>query len=77
VLEATTAVVDRLKETLTKIDLSALLFGDNTSQISDQDISNRLSTSIVTLIVGMLFKSLIIPLASLWIGYKSCQRLIR
>ena len=77
VLEATTAVIDRLKETLTKIDLSALLFGDTHMQISDQQISSQLSTSIVTLIVGLLFKSILIPLATLWLGYQLCRQLMQ
>ncbi len=76
VLEGATQVIDSLKETLTKIDLSSLFFGDATAEISDEDISAKLSTSVVTLIVGMLFKSLLIPIATLWAGYQFCRWLM-
>jgi hypothetical protein len=77
VLDATAKVIDRLKETLTKIDLSDLIFGKVDTTISNEDVSARLSTSVVTLIVGMLFKSLLIPLGTLWAGFHASRALLK
>ncbi|MFQ3231532.1 hypothetical protein [Reinekea sp.] len=71
VLEATIAVVESLKDAITNINLSDLIFGSDTPAIKNEDIGTQISSSVVTLIVGMLFKSMIIPLATLWLGYKA------
>lgn len=71
VLEATIRVVESLKEAITNINLSELIFGSNTPVIENEDIGAQISSSVVTLIVGMLFKSIIIPIATLWLGYKA------
>lgn len=70
VLEATIAVVERLKESISQINLSELIFGSDAPVIADEDLGAKISSSVVTLIVGMLFKSIIIPMATLWLGYK-------
>jgi len=70
VLEATTQVVQNIKDTLTNLDISKLIFGSKTPELQAEDIGTRLSTSVVTLIVGMLFKSILIPIGTLWSGYK-------
>jgi hypothetical protein len=69
VLEATIAVVESLKEAITNINLSDLIFGSDAPAIKNEDIGTIISSSVVTLIVGMLFKSMIIPIATLWLGY--------
>lgn len=71
VLEATIAVVESLKEAITNINLSDLIFGSDAPAIENEDIGTKISSSVVTLIVGMLFKSMIIPIATLWLGYKA------
>ena len=71
VLEATIRVVESLKEAITNINLSELIFGSNTPVIENDDLGAQISSSVVTLIVGMLFKSIIIPIATLWLGYKA------
>lgn len=71
VLEASTRVVESIKETFTNIDLSDLIFGSDTPAITSEDLGSTITTSIVTLIVGMLFKSLFIPIGTLWLGFKS------
>lgn len=70
VLEATTQVVTNIKESLTNFDLSKFIFGPKSPELQAEDIGTRISTSVVTLIVGMLFKSIIIPVGTLWAGYK-------
>lgn len=70
VLEATTQVVQNIRQTVTEIDLSSLLFGRDADLIEKEDISSRIAASVVTLIVGMLFKSILIPIGTLWLGYK-------
>lgn len=77
VLEAATQVLQNLKSTLTQIDISDLIFGSDTPKLANDDISSRIAASVVTLIVGMLFKSLIIPIGTLWVGYKFSQTLMR
>lgn len=74
VLEASAQVIETLKDTITNIDLGELIFGDGqASNMKSDDVSALISTSVVTLIVGMLFKSILIPLGTLWIGYKLAQ----
>ncbi|MDX1473308.1 MAG: hypothetical protein R3309_04005 [Reinekea sp.] len=70
VLEATTQVVQNIRESLTSIDLGKLIFGNNDPVLQNEDIGSRISASVVTLIVGMLFKSIIIPVGTLWSGYQ-------
>jgi hypothetical protein len=71
VLEATIRVVETLRDAITNINLSELIFGSNKPVIGNEDLGAKISSSVVTLIVGMLFKSMIIPMATLWIGYKA------
>jgi len=76
VLEAATHVVDSIKERITEIDLSKLIFGSDKVLLSSDDIGTEIATSVVTLIVGMLFKSIFIPIGSLWIGYKTTKNIV-
>lgn len=71
VLEATIAVVERLKDSISQINLSELIFGSDAPVIANEDLGAEISSSVVTLIVGMLFKSIIIPVATLWMGYQA------
>lgn len=77
VLQATTQVLESIKQTLTTIDLGELIFGNNSPKLESEDIGARISSSVVTLIVGMLFKSILIPVGSLWLGYKAVKPLIK
>jgi hypothetical protein len=76
VLEASAQVIQTIKDSITDINISQLIFGDRTPALSSEDIGTRLSTSVVTLIVGMLFKSVFIPLGTLWFGYKVSKQLL-
>jgi len=76
VLEATTQVIQNIKDSITDIDLGELIFGDATPKIESEDIGSRISTSVVTLIVGILFKSIIIPISTLWLGYKTSSTIL-
>jgi hypothetical protein len=69
VLEGATEVVRTIKDSLTDIDLGKLIFGDNNPDLSGETISQELSTSVVTLIVGMIFKSLLIPIGTVWLAF--------
>jgi hypothetical protein len=71
VLEATIKVIENLKESLGSINISQLIFGSNAPIVKNEDLGAQISSSVVTLIVGMLFKSIIIPLGTLWLGYKA------
>lgn len=78
VLEASAQVIETLKESITKIDLAKLFFGDNAAQdLESDDVGALISTSVVTLIVGMLFKSILIPIASLWAGLQLAKASMR
>lgn len=76
VLDASAQVLQNLKDTLTDIDIRRLIFGSDAPELDSEDMGTRLSTSVVTLIVGMLFKSMIIPIGSVWLGYKLAGQLI-
>lgn len=76
VLEASAQVVQSIKDSITDINISQLIFGDRAPKLDSEDIGTRLSTSVVTLIVGMLFKSILIPVATLWLGYKASKQLL-
>ncbi|EAR09910.1 hypothetical protein [Reinekea blandensis] len=76
VLEASAQVLQNLRDTLTEIDLRRLIFGSDTPALDSEDMGTRLSTSVVTLIVGMLFKSILIPVGTVWLGYKAAGALI-
>lgn len=75
VLEASAQVLQNLRDTLTDIDIRRLIFGDDAPALDSEDMGTRLSTSVITLIVGMLFKSIIIPIGSVWVGYKTAGQL--
>lgn len=68
VLEAATEVVRTIKESITDIDIGKLIFGDDSPELAGDTISQQLSASVVTLIVGMIFKSLLIPIGTLWVA---------
>jgi hypothetical protein len=74
VLEATIRVVENLKESIENINLSELIFGADIPALKNEDLGAQISSSVVTLIVGMLFKSIIIPVGTLWLGYKAVAR---
>lgn len=76
VLEASAQVLQNIRETLTEIDLRRLIFGGEAQTLDSADMGTRLSTSVVTLIVGMLFKSILIPVGTVWLGYKAASALI-
>lgn len=76
VLEGSAEVARSIRESLTSLDISQLIFGENSPALSEEEISTGLSVSVVTLIVGMLFKSLLIPTGTLWLGYKASKRLL-
>lgn len=69
VLQATINVVESLKERITSISLSDLAFG-NAGDFEAEDISGGIANSVVTLSVGMLFKSILIPVGTIWLGLK-------
>jgi len=71
VLEATIRVIENLKESIGNINISQLIFGSDVPILKNQDLGAQISSSVVTLIVGMLFKSIIIPVGTLWLGYKA------
>ncbi|SIS82753.1 hypothetical protein [Neptunomonas antarctica] len=71
VLEATIGVVENLKESITSINLGELIFGSDIPVLKNEELGAQISSSVVTLIVGMLFKSIIIPVGTLWLGYKA------
>jgi hypothetical protein len=77
VLEASAQFVQTLKESVTNIDVAQLIFGDATPDLETSDIGTRISESVVTLIVGMLFKSIFIPLGTLFAGYKLAKLSVR
>ncbi|TCS43908.1 hypothetical protein [Reinekea marinisedimentorum] len=68
VLEGATEVLRTLKDSLTEIDLGKLIFGNNSPDLAGESIGQELSASVVTLIVGMIFKSLLIPIGTLWLA---------
>jgi len=69
VLQATVNVVESLKERITSISLSDLAFG-NAGDFEAEDMSGGIANSVVTLSVGMLFKSILIPVGTIWLGLK-------
>ena len=73
VLTAATAVLQNLKETVSSVNIGRLIFGPDTALLEQEDISSQIATSVVTLIVGMLFKSILIPLGTLWLGYQTAK----
>jgi hypothetical protein len=77
VLTAATAVLENLKEAVSSIDIGRLIFGADTALLEREEISSQIATSVVTLIVGMLFKSILIPLGTLWLGYQSAKFALR
>jgi hypothetical protein len=78
VLQASTQVLVNIKTSITEIDISKFIFGNDAPIADSETISSQISTSVVTLIVGILFKSMIIPIGTLWLGYKiSLHTLIR
>jgi hypothetical protein len=74
VLEATIRVVENLKESIENINIGELIFGADIPALKNEDLGAQISSSVVTLIVGMLFKSIIIPVGTLWLGYKAVAR---
>ena len=72
VLEASTQVIENIKTSITEIDIGKSIFGDDAPVVDSEGISSQIATSVVTLIVGILFKSMIIPIGSIWLGYKIC-----
>ncbi len=77
ILEATTKVVENLKETITNIDIGQLIFGKTAPELEADDISSRIAASVVTLIVGILFKSILIPIGTVWAGLQVVKLAIR
>lgn len=75
VLQATINFVESLKESFTSFSIADLAFGD-TPTIDTGDVGENIATSVVTLSVGMLFKSILIPIGTLWLSYKAVARLI-
>lgn len=73
VLEGATEVVRNIRDSLTEIDLAKLIFGDKDPGLSGDSISQQLSASVVTLIVGMIFKSLLIPIGTLWLAFTAVK----
>lgn len=71
VLQATTGVVQNLKESIENINIGKLIFGPDIPALKNDDLGAQISSSVVTLIVGMLFKSIIIPVGTLWLGLKA------
>jgi hypothetical protein len=70
VLEASARVIETIKESMTSIKLSELIFGSDSPTLESEDIGTQISESVVTLIVGMLFKSIFIPVGTVWAGYQ-------
>ena len=70
VLQASTQVLVNIKTSITEIDIGKYIFGANTPITDSEAISSQIATSVVTLIVGIVFKSMIIPIGTLWLGYK-------
>jgi hypothetical protein len=70
VLEASARVVETIKESITSINITELIFGTDTPTLGSEDIGTQISESVVTLIVGMLFKSIFIPVGTVWVGYQ-------
>lgn len=68
VLEAATQVIQNIKDSITDIDLGKLIFGDDNPPLDNESVGQEISTSVITLIVGILFKSLIIPIGTIWAG---------
>ena len=73
ILEASAQVIQTIKDSITDIDIRELIFGSDAPALETEDIGTRLSTSVITLIVGMLFKSLLIPIGTVWAGYKGAR----
>lgn len=76
ILEASAQFIQSIRDSITDIDIRELIFGSDTPAIETEDIGTRLSTSVITLIVGMLFKSLLIPIGTIWLGMKVAGKLV-
>ncbi|MFT4675982.1 MAG: hypothetical protein ACI9K8_001727 [Reinekea sp.] len=77
VLTAATAVLQNLKDAVASVDIGRLIFGPDSALLEREEIGSQIATSVVTLIVGMLFKSILIPLGTLWLGYQSAKFALR
>lgn len=75
VLESAIRLIESIKDNITNFNLSEFAFG-NSNELKSAELDEDIATSIVTLTVGMLFKSIIIPMAVLWACYKGIVRLI-
>lgn len=69
VLEGATQVLQNLRDSVTEFSLKDWLFGAQTATVTTGDVSQTITSSVVTLIVGMLFKSVLIPLSVFWVGF--------
>jgi hypothetical protein len=70
VLEGITRTFESMRESFSNLNIRERLFGDNQSLVEEDTVSETIASNVITLIVGMLFKSVIIPIGTLWIGLK-------
>lgn len=76
VIEAATQIVQNLRDSLTSFDITDFFFGNDNTVTETEDIATRISASVVTLIVGMLFKSILIPVGTVWLAWKFSGKLL-
>jgi len=70
VLEGITQTFQSLRESFSTLNIRDLLFGDNQVLAEEDTVSATIASNVITLIVGMLFKSIIIPVGTLWVGIR-------
>jgi hypothetical protein len=71
VLDGINQTYQSLRETISNLNLRDRLFGDNQGLVEEDNLSETITSNVITLIVGMLFKSIIIPVGTLWVGARA------
>lgn len=75
-LEAGARLLDSLRNAISDFSVRDLFSNNNQPDLNSDDIGNQLSQSVVTLMVGLLIKSLLIPIGSLWLGAQLIRQLL-
>ncbi len=76
VLEGITQTFQSLRESFSNLNIRDRLFGDDQALVEEDTVSETIANNVITLIVGMLFKSIIIPVGTLWIGIRLVSRML-
>ena len=72
VLQGTINIIESLKDSVTSISWRDFAFG-SPADFEAEEVSNSIAASVVTLSVGMLFKSILIPIGTIWLGIKTVR----